>query len=729
MNLNRRFSPVVMTSRGFRKNMTDVILTSADISALAREHASHSRVCAALEGLSRQLLELTTVIQTIRVDNPSNELDNLTSELSWQLENAKQLAQGLATYPEVYRAMSAARIRAQCLHVCRSIGDSLENLTIMLVNLGAKSEFPEGYFEKLRELAFAFRHLEYPLQTQDIMIRQKTKDWSTQVYNGTMKQIDGLISIRDYLEDVIGKEKLKDDWGKVSTFFLHDIYNAHSRDDPEEEHYLRLLFWALNGVMSPPPEYLCPISLSIMQDPVVLCESEVTYERQNITTWMIEDETKTCPVSQKQIRSVHLIENASLKTAIANWQREQSRNPDFDFNSTYPDSDDMGSLRSQTELMTTGAIDTWDGRSSTVTGIEDQNPLYAVPLSSVNLAGRGQSYPTTPHQRASVDAMSVTSGSTSRIQRHIMTKEISSQMFAAAAAGAVDVLMEIREKDWDLSMLDGAGRNPLHLACIHGRHNVVQYLLEQGLSPNVPTKDDLSSPLILAASNGHSKCVEILLERGADLVGQDKRGWTALHSACDLGHRNVIESLVKFGELRHIRYLDMKTESGWTVLHNAARKGDLEVFKFLLRFRCNINEPCKSGWTVLHIAVERGHQAIVEEILRRPSSNINARSRDGWTAMHSAVDSGDVVIGRLLIRKHINVNAASNNGYTALHRAAYYNKLEFGRLLVEDGKADLSLKTQNGRTAKDITSDRGFNDFHKYLFRRGMHSFFKPKKK
>ena len=74
------------------------------------------------------------------------------------------------------------------------------------------------------------------------------------------------------------------------------------------------------------------------------------------------------------------------------------------------------------------------------------------------------------------------------------------------------------------------------------------------------------------------------------------------------------------------------------------------------------------------------------------------------------MDSGDVVIGRLLIRKHINVNAASNvrlfplwivksllycqNGYTPLHRAAYYNKLEFGKLLVEEGKADLSQRTQ-----------------------------------
>ena len=167
----------------------------------------------------------------------------------------------------------------------------------------------------------------------------------------------------------------------MSTFFLHDIYNAHARDDPEEEHYLRLLFWALNGVHSPPPEYLCPISLAIMQDPVVLLESEVTYERQNITTWMTEDESKTCPVSQKKIRSVTLIENASLKAAIVNWQREQSRNPEADLNSTvYPESEYAESIRSPSETPS-GLVDTWDGQASTYSPSVDQmNPLHAVPM-------------------------------------------------------------------------------------------------------------------------------------------------------------------------------------------------------------------------------------------------------------------------------------------------------------------------------------------------------------
>ena len=80
---------------------------------------------------------------------------------------------------------------------------------MVLMNVDKPSQFPEGYFDNLRELAFQFRHLEYPLQSQDIMIRQRTKEWATLVNNGQMRQLDGLIAIRDYLEDVIGRDSMR----------------------------------------------------------------------------------------------------------------------------------------------------------------------------------------------------------------------------------------------------------------------------------------------------------------------------------------------------------------------------------------------------------------------------------------------------------------------------------------------------------------------------------------
>ena len=172
-----------------------------------------------------------------------------------------------------------------------------------------------------------------------------------------------------------------------------------------------------------------------MQDPVVLLESEVTYERQNITTWMTEDESKTCPVSQKKIRSVTLIENASLKAAIVNWQREQSRNPEADLNSThYPESEDVESVRSPSEIQS--CLDTWDGQASTYPDVDHMNPLHAVPMTLGGFSGRSSMVPVvclfclclfspsvqSQHHREGSDGLSAGSSSTSRVQRQIMTR-------------------------------------------------------------------------------------------------------------------------------------------------------------------------------------------------------------------------------------------------------------------------------------------------------------------
>lgn len=95
-------------------------------------------------------------------------------------------------------------------------------------------------------------------------------------------------------------------------------------------------------------------------------------------------------------------------------------------------------------------------------------------------------------------------------------------MFAAASEGSLDILKEIYDKEWDLTQFDDQGRNPLHVACSHGRKDVVRFLLNHGLSPNQPTLEDESTPLILAATSNHHRIVEMLLEHGADLVAQDK---------------------------------------------------------------------------------------------------------------------------------------------------------------------------------------------------------------
>lgn len=67
----------------------------------------------------------------------------------------------------------------------------------------------------------------------------------------------------------------------------------------------------------PPQKFLCPISLEIMRDPVIV-ESGISFERRSIEQWFRAG-NKTCPVSRKRVSSQVMIDNVFLKSEIADW--------------------------------------------------------------------------------------------------------------------------------------------------------------------------------------------------------------------------------------------------------------------------------------------------------------------------------------------------------------------------------------------------------------------------
>lgn len=60
-----------------------------------------------------------------------------------------------------------------------------------------------------------------------------------------------------------------------------------------------------------PCDFLCPISLQLMKDPVTL----ITYDRDNIEKWLFSFNNKTCPVINQQ----YLTPNHTLRRLIQSW--------------------------------------------------------------------------------------------------------------------------------------------------------------------------------------------------------------------------------------------------------------------------------------------------------------------------------------------------------------------------------------------------------------------------
>ncbi|NWW16465.1 ANKR7 protein, partial [Falcunculus frontatus] len=120
-------------------------------------------------------------------------------------------------------------------------------------------------------------------------------------------------------------------------------------------------------------------------------------------------------------------------------------------------------------------------------------------------------------------------------------------------------------------------RTPLHLVCINGHADVVQFLVEKKCKLN-PCDKFNQSPLMKAVEHQHGNCAAILLEHGADHDLRGASGNTVLHFAVMGSNKSLVELL-----LEHGADIDAKNEFGYTPLILAIIENREEMVKFLLQ--------------------------------------------------------------------------------------------------------------------------------------------------
>ncbi|KAK1397249.1 RING-type E3 ubiquitin transferase [Heracleum sosnowskyi] len=67
-----------------------------------------------------------------------------------------------------------------------------------------------------------------------------------------------------------------------------------------------------------PTFFLCPISLEIMKDPVIL-STGITYDRMSIEKWIFSGKNDTCPVTKQKLGDSELTPNHTLRRLIQSW--------------------------------------------------------------------------------------------------------------------------------------------------------------------------------------------------------------------------------------------------------------------------------------------------------------------------------------------------------------------------------------------------------------------------
>ncbi|XP_061472141.1 caskin-2 isoform X3 [Rhineura floridana] len=156
----------------------------------------------------------------------------------------------------------------------------------------------------------------------------------------------------------------------------------------------------------------------------------------------------------------------------------------------------------------------------------------------------------------------------------------------AAWQGKVEPVRLLLRAAASVNMASLDGQIPLHLSAQYGHYEVSEMLLQHQSNPCLVNKAK-KTPLDLACEFGRLKVAQLLLNSHmcvALLEGQSKdtsdpNYTTPLHLAAKNGHKEIIRQLLKAGI-----EINKQTKTG-TALHEAALYGKTEVVRLLLQVR------------------------------------------------------------------------------------------------------------------------------------------------
>ena len=303
----------------------------------------------------------------------------------------------------------------------------------------------------------------------------------------------------------------------------------------------------------------------------------------------------------------------------------------------------------------------------------------------------------------------------------------------------------------------------LRLCSRYGFAKMVQMCLEMGVPPDCDSCIYCDQPIHLAAIEGHTEIVALLLTKAA---GVDTRTFTEsrtpLHSAVIGRSLETVRLLLQHGA----RANAVTSDTALTPLHIAATMGDLKAVQLLINFGADVNAKLKiTEETPLHLAVAHGHISVVkclvdwcdgsskaveiyENIVQQSyyqswsdgilsdrckssqfiweydarslaerdmqhfllwaptCADTSVRDMKGQTPLHLAAYHGHEAIVRLLLESGAPQEAQDNEGLTALQLAVTCGHALIVRVLMMAG-VNLNLDMKSWSAALEQAADKG----------------------
>ncbi|RDL42485.1 uncharacterized protein BP5553_02464 [Venustampulla echinocandica] len=289
-----------------------------------------------------------------------------------------------------------------------------------------------------------------------------------------------------------------------------------------------------------------------------------------------------------------------------------------------------------------------------------------------------------------------------------------------AEAGNLEVVKLLVDNGAIVDAVDWTNGTALLNASNKGHLAVASYLIDSGADVN--HEDDINNltPIFYAAQSGYTELVRLLIEKKADMLHPNPRGFTPLNLCFDFAE--TAKALLDAGAVVDGCY----SEYGCTPLILAASGNHINSVKVLLaanpspdleikKTRTSISEE---GHTALTIATREDRVEVVK-LLLEAGANINHQTKRNCCALEYAICNNNVEMVRALMEYNPNLNLVDDDGDTALHCITSDGPVEMVKILVNGG-ADLEVFNKAYRTPLAVAIMNDNVEVVKYLAKKSQ---------
>jgi ankyrin repeat protein len=217
---------------------------------------------------------------------------------------------------------------------------------------------------------------------------------------------------------------------------------------------------------------------------------------------------------------------------------------------------------------------------------------------------------------------------------------------------------------------------------IHCCMEPLQALLKAGAAVHQSTQKGATAVMI-AASGGNLKAVEVLLEHGADPFAVDADGSDAVYYTAGSGNLALLELLMNLRDNRD----DAAAADSTPPLVAAAINGQLQCAEWLLSrgdAQQQINAADRTGWTALHYAADCCDCSHMLQLLLSHGADVHAYTDEGADALGILVQSnGSLQCAELLLAAGADATHLNNEGEGSLQYAVCEDEVELLQLLLQ----------------------------------------------